>query len=175
MKKLKCREGSKLCKFSQLCYLILSSFENENIFFWYQAIPRPSPFGIHWPINFTKNILNNNKKVTSLKLNRDIILMIPDHIWFKIKFTQTIHTYVMIGLLCQLYACVFRESRWNNWSELFRITQNRRNIQDLNNKTKQNLPKVCTFHNLFKNLNIMILSIKMGELYFKLSIGVTKI
>ena len=30
LKKLKCREGSQLCKLSQLCYYFLSSFEKEK-------------------------------------------------------------------------------------------------------------------------------------------------
>ena len=56
-KKLKYREGSQLCKLSQLCYHFLSRFENKNIYFLISlAIPRPSRSGIHWPINFTKKI-----------------------------------------------------------------------------------------------------------------------
>ena len=38
--KLKCREGSRLCKLSQLCYHFLSLFKNENKFFY---IPRHPP------------------------------------------------------------------------------------------------------------------------------------
>ena len=41
-KKLKCREGSRLCKLSQLCYHFLQSFENDNIFLKISlAIPSP--------------------------------------------------------------------------------------------------------------------------------------
>ena len=56
--KLKCREGSQLCKLSKLCYhFFLSSFENENNFFLIsRAIPCPPPFEIYWQINFTKTI-----------------------------------------------------------------------------------------------------------------------
>ena len=39
-KKLKCREGSQLCKLSQLCYHFLSSFENENNFFYILSYPQ---------------------------------------------------------------------------------------------------------------------------------------
>ena len=40
-KKLKCRERCQLCKWSQLCYHFLSSFENENIFFDIPSDPPP--------------------------------------------------------------------------------------------------------------------------------------
>ena len=73
-KKLKCREGSQLCKLSQLCYHYLLSFENINIFFDILVIPCPSRSKIHWQINLPKNwcfcIFSTTKKVTSL--NRDI-------------------------------------------------------------------------------------------------------
>ena len=40
-KKLKCREGSRLCKLSKLCYHFLSSVENENNFFDIPSNPPP--------------------------------------------------------------------------------------------------------------------------------------
>ena len=40
-KKLKCREGSQLCKLSQLCYYFLSSFKNDNNFFYIPSYPLP--------------------------------------------------------------------------------------------------------------------------------------
>ena len=44
-------------KLSKLCYRFLSSFEIENIFFLIcLAIPRPSPSGIHLPINLANKI-----------------------------------------------------------------------------------------------------------------------
>ena len=68
LKKLKCREGSQICKLSQLCCQFLLRFENENIFFISLAIPRPSRSGIHWPINLTKII---NVSVYFQKKKRD--------------------------------------------------------------------------------------------------------
>ena len=44
-KMVKCRERSQLCKLSQLCYHFLSSFENENYFFFYNpSNPPPIAF-----------------------------------------------------------------------------------------------------------------------------------
>ena len=44
------------------------------------AIPRPSPSGIHWPINFTKNIevSGNLKKIVLIGIH---ILAITGHMW----------------------------------------------------------------------------------------------
>ena len=59
----------QLFKLSKLCYHFLLSLENENNFFLVSlAIPRPSLFGIHWPINFTKKIKFLYIKKTGAKL-----------------------------------------------------------------------------------------------------------
>ena len=59
----------QLLKLSKLCYLLLSSFENENNFFLISLdISRLLPFGIYWPINFAKKIYVS----VYLSLNRDI-------------------------------------------------------------------------------------------------------
>ena len=70
-KKLKCREGSQLCKLSQLCYHFLSRFENENIFFDIPSNLPPIAVRNSLTNQFYQKkltflyIFNNNKKVTS--------------------------------------------------------------------------------------------------------------
>ena len=56
-KKLKCREGSQLCKLSQLCHRFCRVLKMKIFFLISLAIPRPLRSGIHWPINFTKKIM----------------------------------------------------------------------------------------------------------------------
>ena len=72
--KLKCREGSQLCKLYQLCYHFLSSFKNENNFFISLAIPRPSPFRIHYQSILPKKKIGVSVyfKQKNASLNRDI-------------------------------------------------------------------------------------------------------
>ena len=82
-KKMKCRDGFQLCKLYPLCFHFLSSFEKENIFLKISlAIPRTSPSGIHWQMNFTKQnwrfcIFSTTKK-WQVKIGISI-LVIPDH------------------------------------------------------------------------------------------------
>ena len=97
-KKLKCREGSQLCKFSQLCklsqlcYHFLSRFENENIFFYIPSNPQP----IAVRNSLTNQFYQKNLRfcIFSKKRKNDKYFWDPSHLFsfaffFLFKYTES--------------------------------------------------------------------------------------
>ena len=78
-KKLKCREGSQLCKLSQLCYHFLSNFENENNIFISPAIVVRNSLTNQFYQKNWRFCIFSKKKLWQFYI-RISILVIPDHI-----------------------------------------------------------------------------------------------
>ena len=79
-KKLKCREGSKLGKVSQLCYNFLSSF--KNIIGFFDILSYPPPFAVRISLSnqfYQKNCCFCIFSTTEKVLMGISILVIPDH------------------------------------------------------------------------------------------------